>query len=142
MAEPLTDARIAEQYERARRRAAAADAAEPRAATAAFDREARRLRIELTSGVRVDVPVAAEPLLGALDDDVLATVRLASAGRALHWPAPDLHVDVPGLVALAINLAAWAPKYLGSRTSPAKADAARANGRKGGRPRREVRSTG
>jgi hypothetical protein len=140
MTEPLPDAAIAEQYDAALRRAAAADAVEPRAAAAWFDADARRLRIELTSGVCFALPVDAEPALAELDGEVLAAVRLASAGRALHWPGPDLHLDVPGLIAAAINLSAWAPKYLGSRTSAAKAEAARANGRKGGRPRRRVRS--
>ena len=60
----------------------------------------------------------------------------------LHWPRLDADVYVPGLMAGALGSRAWMARELGAqggRTStPAKAAAARANGAKGGRPRKRA----
>lgn len=136
MNERLTRAQILAQARAARVRAAHADATEPRAASAAYDAAARRVVVELRNGASFGFPADAEPALAGLAPPELAEVRVISNGGALHWPQADVHIDVPGLIAHVVNMAAWAPKYLGGRTSAAKARAARENGRKGGRPRK------
>ena len=61
-------------------------------------------------------------------------------GFNLHWPALDADLYVPALVAGVFGTRDWMAKEwartAGSATSPTKAAAARANGAKGGRPRR------
>ncbi|HEX6746997.1 MAG TPA: DUF2442 domain-containing protein [Longimicrobium sp.] len=134
--ERLSDAQILAQLDGARRRAALADANEPRATSARYDAESGRVLLELADGGLVGFRAASERELAGLSADELATVRVESGGSVLHWPDADVHIDVPGIIAHVVNMAAWAPKYLGGRTSPAKARAARENGRKGGRPRK------
>ena len=61
-------------------------------------------------------------------------------GFNLHWPALDVDLYVPALVAGIFGTQAWMTRQLaraaGQATSPAKAAAARSNGAKGGRPRK------
>ena len=138
MAEPKSEAAFHAQLEAARKRAGHSDATEPRAASARYDADARLVVVELTNRCTFGFPPEVVPELAGLSAQALAEVRPTSRGRALTWDGADVDVDVPGLIAHAVNLAAWAPKYLGSRTSDAKARASRENGRKGGRPRRKV----
>ena len=73
---------------------------------------------------------------------VLASVDLVPAGDALSWRSPlDLDVDVPGLIERAFGsrlFAAATGRRGGRRRSRSKAAAARANGTKGGRPRKRI----
>jgi len=129
-----TDAEIQE----ARKRAEQEALIEPRAATARYDRESGRVLVELTNGcVFGFVPLGVDGLGGATDDQ-LAAVEVPVGGEGLHWEELDADVSVPGLIAHRLNLAAWAPKFMGQRTSAAKSAASRANGAKGGRPRRDA----
>jgi hypothetical protein len=72
----------------------------------------------------------------------LADVEIAGAGHALHWPQLDADFTVPGLLMGVFGTRAWMAsefaRRAGQAKSPAKAAAARANGRKGGRPRRKA----
>jgi hypothetical protein len=134
--ERLSKKEILAQIEGARRRAALADATEPRATAARYDAASGRVIVEIGDGAIFGFRAEAEPALAGLSPGELASVRVGSGGSVLHWPDADVHIDVPGIIAHLVNMAAWAPKYLGGRTSTAKARAARENGRKGGRPRR------
>jgi uncharacterized protein DUF2442 len=136
MSERLSKEAILAQVEAARQRGALADATEPRASSARYDAASGRVVVELADGSMFGFRADSEPELARLSPDELGTVRVASRGSVLHWPEADVHIDVPGVIAHVVNLAAWAPKYLGRRTSAAKARAARENGRKGGRPRK------
>ena len=134
--ERLTRDEILAQLEGARRRAALADATEPRATAARYDAASGRVVVEIGDGAMFGFHAGSEPALAGLSPAQLASVRVGSGGSVLHWPDADVHIDVPGMIAHLVNLAAWAPRYLGGRTSTAKARAARENGRKGGRPRK------
>ncbi len=63
-----------------------------------------------------------------------------AAGFSLHWPKPDVDLYVPALLSGVFGTRAWMASELarmaGRTQSPAKAAAARANGAKGGRPRK------
>lgn len=75
----------------------------------------------------------------AATPDQLAGVEIAGAGSGLHWEALDVDLSVPALMAGSFGTKAWMrelARRAGSVTSPAKAAAARANGAKGGRPRK------
>lgn len=130
-----------EQYERALRAAAAADRAEPRAAAAFYERKSGRVVVELTNGASFAFPPElAEGLAGASAED-LAQVEVTPSGSGLHWETLEADLSVPGLLAGIFGTRAWMAE-LGRRggqaSTAAKADAARENGRKGGRPRKAV----
>lgn len=113
---------------------------EPHAASARYDRASGRVVIELVNGCGYAFPAqAVQDLQGAGPDD-LAGVEVDGLGFNLHWPALDVDLYVPALLSGIFGTRAWMTKELARRAgqakSPAKAAASRANGSKGGRPRK------
>jgi Protein of unknown function (DUF2442) len=132
----LTDSEIDAALEGGRRAAAS----EPRAATARYDRKLGRVVVELTNGCTFAFPPRLAQGLEDATDDELETVEILGAGYGLHWEALDADFTVPGLLAGIFGTKAYMARRAGQATSPAKAAAARANGLKGGRPRKsEIR---
>ena len=111
---------------------------EPRAARATYRARDDALRIELTNGAAITVPVKLIPgLKGAAPRDV-RSVEVLGRGGGLHWESLDLDLSVPALVSSVFAGPEWMAelgRVGGRRSSAAKAAAARRNGRKGGRPR-------
>lgn len=124
---------------RAGRRAARS---EPRAVDVEYRAREHALRIELTNGAAVTLPVKLIPSLkGAAPRDVRA-VEILGRGGGLHWESLDIDLSVPGLLASVFAGPEWLAelgRIGGRRSSAAKAAAARRNGRKGGRPRIRTR---
>ncbi|MBV9757046.1 MAG: DUF2442 domain-containing protein [Alphaproteobacteria bacterium] len=111
---------------------------EPRAATARYDRARDRVVVELTNGCTFAFPPhLAQGLAGAAADR-LAEVEILGAGYGLHWEALDVDLAVPDLLAGLFGTASYMARRAGQASSPAKAAAARANGAKGGRPRKSA----
>jgi hypothetical protein len=135
----ITDAEIDAALARGRE----TDRAEPRAVSARFDAAAGRLVVELTNDTSFTFPpVLVRELRGAEPADI-AAVEVLAGGRALRWEALDLDLGVAPLLAGIFGTASWMRQLRselgragGSTKSPAKASAARENGRKGGRPRK------
>jgi hypothetical protein len=130
----LTDAGIDAAIERGK----AARALEPRAAAARYDREAGRIIVELTNGCTFAFPPALAQGLETASPAELAQVEILGAGYGLHWEGPDVDYSVPGLLAGIFGAKAYMARRAGQAKSPAKAAAARANGAKGGRPRKSA----
>jgi Protein of unknown function (DUF2442) len=111
---------------------------EPRAARATYRTRDNALLIELTNGAAITIPVKLIPgLKGATPGDVRA-VEVLGRGGGLHWESLDLDLSVPALVSSVFAGPEWMAelgRIGGTRSSAAKAAAARKNGRKGGRPR-------
>jgi hypothetical protein len=128
----LTDAAIDAALERGR----AAHANEPRAAAARYDRPSCRVIIDLENGCTFAFPPRLAQGLEAASDDQLAAVEILGQGYGLHWEELDVDLSLPGLMAGIFGTKAWMAGHAGRATSPAKAAAARANGAKGGRPRK------
>jgi hypothetical protein len=113
---------------------------EPRATSARYDRKSGRVVIDLVNGCSYAFPTQlVQDLQGATHDD-LANIEIDGLGFDLHWPTLDADLYVPALVAGIFGTRDWMTKELARRAgqvkSPAKAAAARANGSKGGRPRK------
>ena len=134
----LTDAEL----EAAEARGEEAMRTQPRAASAHYDPETRRVVVELVNGCTHIFPAALAQELHGADDEALADVVIDGVGFNLHWPALDADLYVPALVAGVFGTRDWMAREwartAGSATSPAKAAASRANGAKGGRPRKQA----
>lgn len=120
-------------------RGARADAVGLRAVSARYDAAADRVVVELRGRYSLAVPRRA--LCGSLRSASaaeLSEVEIEGGGSVLFWPALDEGFDVTELLAEVLGATA-AAAVLGSRggakRTSAKAAAARANGRRGGRPR-------
>ena len=132
----LTDAQIDAALERGR----TARLHEPRAAAARYDRRSGRVIVELANGCTFAFPPKLAQGLEAATEEQLSQVEILGAGSGLHWEALDADLSIPGLLAGLFGTKAYLAQQAGRATSPAKAAAARANGTKGGRPRRLARS--
>ena len=128
----LTNAEIDAALERG----GGARTSEPRAAEAGYDRGSGRVVVELTNGCVFAFPARLAQGLEAATDEQLAAVELIGRGYGLHWEALDVDLSVPGLLAGLFGTRTHMARLAGQATSPAKAAAARANGAKGGRPRK------
>jgi hypothetical protein len=113
---------------------------EPRASAARYDGATRRVVIELVNGCSYAFPARFVQDLQDASEDDLAGVEVDGAGFNLHWPKLDVDLYVPALVSGIFGTRGWMNRELarvaGKAISPAKAAAARANGAKGGRPRK------
>jgi len=113
---------------------------EPRAVAARYDCETGRVTVELANGCTYIFPAELAQELHGADDETLSGVVVDGAGFNLHWPAIDADLYVPALVAGVFGTRDWMAKEwarrAGRATTPAKAAASRANGAKGGRPRK------
>jgi hypothetical protein len=115
---------------------------EPRAARGRYDRRTGRVIVDLVNGCSFAFPARSLQGLAQASDAALADIEILGSGHGLHWRALDTDFTVPGLLMGVFGTRAWMASELARRAgrakSPAKAAAARANGRKGGRPRRKV----
>jgi hypothetical protein len=119
-------------------RGRAARVAEPRAVSARYDAQHGRGVVDLTNGCAFSFPPGLVQGLQDADDAGLAAVEILGAGYGLHWEALDVDVAVPGLLAGMFGTRAFLAREGGQVSTPRKAAAARANGAKGGRPRRRA----
>ena len=132
----VTDAQIDAALERGRK----TRLLQPRAAAARYDRQLGRVIVELTNGCTFTFPPRLAQGLEAATEDQLAEVEVLGAGSGLHWNTLDVDLSIPSLLAGLFGSKAYLAQRAGQGTSLAKVAAARANGAKGGRPRRSVHS--
>jgi hypothetical protein len=89
----------------------------------------------------MSIPRTLVPGLEKATQPKIGAILVSPAGDALSWPALDLDLYVPGLVERAFGtrlFAASTGRRGGRRRTKAKAAAAKANGAKGGRPRKRL----
>ena len=112
------------------------------AVSAEYDAPQSQLVVSLSSGVIIMVPVHLIQELAEADPAALGDIEIAPSGLALHWPSLDADVYVPSLMQGIFGTKRWMAAQLGAAggrvTTPAKAAAARQNGAKGGRPRKQA----
>ena len=112
-----------------------------RALSARYDRGADRVVLELTHGYTFGFPVRAIAAFAGATPQQLAAVEVSAGGGALHWDALDVDLSVPGLLISSLGRADQVrelARVAGQTRSAAKAAAARANGARGGRPRKRA----
>jgi hypothetical protein len=134
-----------EQIEAARK----AGAQSPVVVSAGYSHAHARLEIGFANGVYLAVPVTLIQELQTLEPQPgpaqLSEIEIWGGGQSVYFPLIDVSVWAPGLLQGVFGTRAWMRELargMGSATSEAKAAAARANGRKGGRPRKQPDSSG
>jgi hypothetical protein len=113
-------------------------ATEPRAASARHDRKLERIVVELTNDCTFAFPPQLAQGLEDATVEQLEQVEILGQGYGLHREALDVDLSIPGLLAGLFGTKAYMARRAGQATSPMKASAARANGVKGGRPRKSA----
>ncbi len=107
--------------------------------------EAGRVHVELDNGCAFEFPVAQAEGLGNASAADLCQIEIEGAGLGLHWPALDADLYVPSLVKGVLGTKKWMAEIGaagGKAASRAKSEAARSNGRLGGRPRKSAQTAG
>src|SRR5256884_4366438 len=85
-------------FARASRAGRRAAKTEPRAAFAAYRSRERALRIGLTTGATITLPVKLISCLKGVRPKDLRAVEVLGRGSGLHWGGLDLDLSVPGLL--------------------------------------------
>jgi len=129
-----------DEFATATRRADKRRATGPIAVAARYDRRRDRVVVSLDSGLELTFPPRiAQGLEHALSAD-LAVIELSPSGFGIHFPKLDAHLYLPALLQGVFGSKAWMAAQLGAAggrvRSSAKTAAARANGKRGGRPRK------
>ena len=141
----LTDQQIEDQINAAIANQAKIDAVEPRANKVIF--EDGRITIDFNNGATFSfLAESVEALLRTregetafLPPEILATVELTPSGKGLRWDEPDIDLSIQGLLLGIFGSNVWMREIAvkgGSSTSEKKKAASRANGKKGGRPKK------
>ena len=98
------------------------------------------LAVSFIDGSGVLLPVEHYPEFDSFEVEDFADLKVGFSGTALCHEGKDLHVSIAGMISASKPLMDMAASVIASRngrqSSAAKAEAARANGRKGGRPRK------
>lgn len=114
----------------------------PRAVQASYDAERDRVMVEFDNGCLMGFPVDLVRFAKGASPERLAEVEVMFGGTAVGWPNLGAGINPMGLMLRAFRAHAWAGRHLGTVTSEAKTQAARRNGRKGGRPRKPAAEEG
>jgi hypothetical protein len=134
-------ARDRERYvdARARGKARAGDASA--VVSARYDSDTDAIDLRFGGGGSMSIPRMLIPGLQGASETTIQSIVVSPAGDALAWPSLDVDVYVPGLVERTFGtrlFAASTGRRGGRRRSKAKTAAAKANGAKGGRPRKRL----
>ncbi|SAL06507.1 hypothetical protein AWB81_07628 [Caballeronia arationis] len=112
----------------------------PCAVAARYRPSIGKIEAEFSNGVTLTLPAnLIQGLAGASPAD-LSKIEITPAGWGLHFPRLDADVYVPALFEGIYGSEAWmkqSARVAGSTRSEAKSAAARENGKKGGRPRKD-----
>ena len=112
----------------------------PRAESAHYDTDRGRVIVRLTTGVEIGfAPRDTEGLQHASRDD-LSEIVVEAFGLGIHFPRLDADLYLPALLEGVLGSKSWMAARLGAAggqvRGDAKAAASRANGKRGGRPRK------
>ena len=128
------------QFEEANRRASDVLAKNPVAILAKYDRG--RIVVALNSGLEISFfPDGVQGLEGA-EASQLEEIKISPSGLGIYFPKLDVDLYIPALLEGVFGSRKWTAARLGSAggvsRSMAKLEAARINGRLGGRPKKKA----
>jgi Protein of unknown function (DUF2442) len=109
------------------------------AVSAKYDARKKLIHVALQNGASFSFPPHLAQGLQNASSAQLAKVEVSPMGTGLSWPLLDADLTVDGLLNGVFGSRAWMRAHAakaGSVRSDAKATAARANGARGGRPRK------
>ncbi len=131
-----------DELKSANTRAARRRKGEPQAIAVRQDRRRNHIIIELNTGLEISFPCAAVQGLENASARDLDEIEISPSGFGIHFPKLDADLYLPALLEGLTGSRRWMAEQLGRvgghARSPAKAAASRANGARGGRPRKSA----
>ena len=112
---------------------------QPHAVRATFNARSRAITVVYSNGFSCGFRVAEAPVLKEMGDADFSDPRVSVGGDGLIFEKANVAVSLPMVLAKVLPFAigqSWAASHQGSKRSTAKAAAARANGARGGRPKK------
>ena len=144
----MDDKEFERQFAEATRRGEELLATLPKAKAAHFDAASGNIVLKLQNGATLLVPHGLIQGLQTDDADALNNIELFLEGTQIHWPTLDVQMYVKSLINGIFGTQRWIEQLRqhystigtkgGSSKSRAKSNASRANGKKGGRPRKKT----
>jgi hypothetical protein len=132
---------VQKQIDEARKRDRIESRKEAEAISVKADRRGEFIQLLFKDGFAITFPSSYIKELQAANPREITGVKLSPDGEAIYWPDLDAHYTISGLLAGRFGNEAWMSEIgkIGGRASTrAKAIAARINGSRGGRPRKNL----
>ncbi|WP_103035554.1 DUF2442 domain-containing protein [Castellaniella caeni] len=111
------------------------------AESARYEPASQHIAITLRHGIVLTIPVRLLQGLADAPPASLNRIEVSPMGTGLYWPDLDVDLYIPSLIQGLFGTRRWMASLMGkaggSARSNAKTQAARINGRKGGRPRKK-----
>ena len=139
----LTEENLKAGIAKAKEAGKKADATQPRAESVQYDQDNDLIVIQLKNGAIFSFPPKLAQGLEAATPEQLADVWIPPSGSSVHWKSLDADFGIPELLAGIFGTKSWMAELGrkgGQVTSSAKSAAARKNGKKGGRPKKNAQS--
>lgn len=133
----LTDQQIEAQIDAAIEHQPHINEVEPRAKKVLFDDG--RITLHFDNGAMFSFLTKSVEAIATLSPEILATVELTPSRKGLRWDKADIDLSIQGLLLGIFGSNVWMKQIAtkgGSSTSAKKKAASRANGKKGGRPKK------
>ncbi|MEG4031223.1 MULTISPECIES: DUF2442 domain-containing protein [unclassified Microcoleus] len=137
----LTEENLREQIAQAKQAWKTAEATEPRAESVQYNQSEDLIVIKLKNGAIFCFPPKLAQGLEGASPEQLADVWLPPSGSSVHWESLDVDFGIPELVAGIFGTKSWMAELGrkgGQAISSSKSAAARKNGKKGGRPKKNI----
>jgi Protein of unknown function (DUF2442) len=137
----LTEENFLEQIAKAKEAWKQAEATEPRAESLHYNQSEDLIVIKLKNGAIFSFPPQLAQGLENASPEQLADVWLPPSGSSVHWESLDVDFGIPELIAGIFGTKSWMAELGrkgGKATSTSKSAAARQNGKKGGRPKKNI----
>lgn len=129
------------QMQAARTRAQELKSHVPQATGATYNPDTGLVCIRLSNGVVIGLPAAQTQGLEAASTENLSVIRISPSGYGIHFPKLDVDLYLPALMEGIFGTKAWMAergRKGGQAATKAKKAASRANGKLGGRPRKDA----
>lgn len=132
-----------DNFEIAKQRAKTLQSSLPKAISAHYDRKSGRIVIDLSSRLTLSFSPNDVQGLEHAKPSLLEEIEISPSGFGILFPKLAADLYVPGLLEGLLGSRKWMASRLGQAggqsTSSAKRSASRANGRLGGRPKKDAK---